>query len=105
MIYILNSENNTITTDSWLDYIPTSIKLYLDNVLIGSYTNESTKKEYIVLTIPKENLVNIENKEYDLKLIDSNNMAKIKSELAVVKINILTNYNSVVNNKKDKFYE
>ena len=105
MIYIINKENNTITTDSWIEYIPSTIDLYLDDILLGTYTNESTKNEYIVLTIPKEDIVGIENKEYNLKLINGNNAAIIKVELVVVKSNVITISNSVINNKKDKFYE
>lgn len=105
MIYIINKENNTITTDSWIEYIPSTIQLYLDDILVGSYTNLSTKNEYIVLTIPKEDIVNIENKEYDLKLINGDNSTIIKIELVVVKSNVISTSNSVINNKKDKFYE
>lgn len=105
MIYIVNKENNTITTDSWIEYIPTTIQVYLDDILLGSFLNESTKNEYIVFTIPKENIVDVENKEYDLKLINLDNGTMIKVELVVVKSNVTTTSNSVINNKKHKFYE
>lgn len=105
MIYIINKENNTITTDSWVEYIPSTIKVYLDDILLGEYTNTSTKNEYIVFTIPKEDIVNIENQEYKLKLINGDNLAMIKIELVMVKSNVIITSNSVVNNKKNKFYE
>ena len=105
MIYIFNKENNTITTDSWIEYIPLTIKVYLDDVLLGEYDNTSTKNEYIVFTIPKEDIVNIENQEYDLKLVNGDNLAMIKIELVVIKSNVISVSNSVVNNKKNKFYE
>lgn len=105
MIYIINKENNTITTDSWLDNIPSNVTIYIDNILIGTYSNESTKKEYIVLSIPSTDLINIENKEYDLKLINNDDATIIKIELVVVKSNVISQSNSVVNNKKAKFYE
>jgi len=105
MIYIFNKENNTITTDSWIEYIPQTIKVYLDDILLGEYDNTSTKNEYIVFTIPKEDIVNIENQEYKLKLVNGNNLAMIKIELVVIKSNVISVSNSVVNNKKNKFYE
>lgn len=105
MIYIINKENNTITTDSWIEYVPTTIRVYLNDILLGDYNNTSTKKEYIVFTIPKEDIVNIENQEYKLKLINMNNLTMIKIELVVVKSNVIIESNSVVNNKKNKFYE
>ena len=105
MIYIVNKENNTITTDSWIEYIPTTIQVYLDDILLGSFLNESTKNEYIVFTIPKENIVDVENKEYNLKLINLDNGTMIKVELVVVKSNASIVTNSVTNNKKPKFYE
>lgn len=105
MIYIINKENNTITTDSWIEYIPSTIKVYLNDILLGEYNNTSTKNEYIVFTIPKEDIVNIENQEYNLKLVNGNNLAVIKVELVVVKSNVISTSNSVINNKKNKFYE
>lgn len=105
MIYIINKENNTITTDSWLDIIPTNVTIYIDDILIGTYINESSKKEYIVFSIPSTDLIKIENKEYDLKLINSGDATIIKVELVVVKSNVTSQSNSVINNKKAKFYE
>jgi hypothetical protein len=105
MIYIINKENNTITTDSWIEYIPSTIRVYLDDVYIGEYQNESSKNEYIVIAIPKEDIVNVENQEYKLKLINGDTLGMIKIELAVVLSNATTESISVVNNKKNKFYE
>lgn len=104
MIYIINKENNTITTDSWIEYIPATIVVHLNNELIGEYNNESTVNEYMVFTIPKEDIVNIENQEYKMKLLNGDNMTMIKIELVVVKSNVTSESNSVVNNKTNKFY-
>lgn len=105
MIYIYKNASNTITTDSWLAYIPTSITIYLNDILIGSYINESTRNEYIVLTIPAADLSNLEAKEYNLKLINNDNATLIKIELVIFKkpLNITTN--TVTNNLTQKFYE
>ncbi len=105
MIYIIQNVNNTITTDSWIEYIPVSITIYLDDKLVGTYLNESTKNEYIVLSIPKEDITNFENKEYKLKLVNNNNYTLIKVELVSVKTNIIDNSNTVINNKQEKFYD
>lgn len=105
MIYIIQNVNNTITTDSWIEYIPESITVYLDDKLVGSYLNESTKNEYIVLSIPKEDITNFQNKEYKLKLVNNNNYTLIKIELVSVKTNIIDNSNTVINNKQEVFYE
>lgn len=86
MIYIINNQNNTITTDSFLDYIPTDLQLYLDDIEIGTFNNESTRKEYIILTIPSTSLVDLQNKEYNLKIY--NNFALLKVELVIVKSGI-----------------
>lgn len=105
MIYIINKENNTITTDSWIEHIPSKIRVYLNDIYLGEFVNESTKNEYIVFTIPKETIVNVENQEYKLKLINSDNLTMIKIELVVVLSNVIQTSNSVVNNKTNKFYE
>ncbi len=104
MIYIINKENNTITTDSWVEYIPATIVVHLNNDFIGEYNNESIVNEYMVFTIPKEDIVNIENQEYKMKLLNGDNMTMIKIELVVVKSNVTSESNSVVNNKTNKFY-
>jgi hypothetical protein len=107
MIYIKNKEDNTITTDVWSDFIANNVAIYIDDMYIGTYKNESTKKEYIVVTIPSADLISnkIENKEYNLKFVNKDDGNMIKIELVVVKNNVITNSNSVVNNKKIKFYE
>jgi len=84
MIYIYNKANNTITTDSWTTYIPSSITLYLNDIKLGSYLNESTNTKYIVLSIPSADLVNIENTEYNLKLVNDTDATLIKVEVEPV---------------------
>ena len=82
MIYLTNKSDNTITTESWLAYIPTDLLVYLDDVLVGTFLNESLYNEYITLIIPSSNLVDLQNKEYMLKLY--HNLSLLKVELVTV---------------------
>lgn len=83
MIYIINGQDNVITTDSWLDYIPTNFTVYLDDILIGDFLNESSRNEYIILTIPSTSLVDLQNREYTISYYS--NSVLIKQELVSVK--------------------
>ena len=95
MIYLINNRNNTITTESWLKYIPTDFLVYLDDVLVGTFLNESVYNEYITLTIPSSNLVNLQNKEYMLKIY--HNLSLLKVELVTVKSDIPIEIKTVTN--------
>lgn len=105
MIYIVNNQDNTITTDNTIDYVLINVSIYLDDTLIGEYVNDSSSLDYIVLSIPSTDLIDLENQEYDLKLINADNGDIIKTELAVVSNNTTTPANFVDNNTKNKFYE
>lgn len=85
MIYIVNNSNNKITIDSWLNYIPTQITLYLDDVEVGTFDNISTSKTYIIVQLPAEllNVKKFQNMEYKLKIYDDN-FSLFKIELASV---------------------
>lgn len=107
MIYIENKANNTITTDSVIETLPTSLLVYLDDILIGTLVNESTKNEYFVFTIPAIELINnnIQNKEYQMKIINADNATLIKTELVMVKDSSIIQSIQVTNNKNEIFYE
>ena len=52
MIYILTNQENVVLTDSWFNYIPEVLSVYIDDVSIGEYTNNSLTNSYISITIP-----------------------------------------------------
>lgn len=103
MIYIQKTVNNKIVTDNLLEYIPNSIAVYLDDILIDSYSNDSLNSRYLVIEIPLEDLSNLENKEYTLKLMDGTTL--IKTELVVVHTSATIETNTVNNIKTELFYE
>lgn len=103
MIYIQKTVNNKIVTDNLLEYIPNSIAVYLDDILIDSYSNDSLNSRYLVIEIPLEDLSNLENKEYTLKLMDDTTL--IKTELVVVHTSATIETNTVNNIKTELFYE
>ena len=103
MIYIQKTVNNKIVTDNFLEYIPNSIAVYLDDRLIDSYSNDSLNSRYLVIEIPLVDLSNLENKEYTLKLMDDTTL--IKTELVVVHTSATIETNTVNNIKTELFYE
>lgn len=89
MIYIVNNTNNKITFDSWLNYIPTQVTLYLDDIELGTFDNISTNKTYIVVQLPAElfSVKKLQNMEYKMKIYDDN-FSLFKIELiSVIKQN------------------
>lgn len=94
MLYLIPNKINHIVTDSTLTFIPKKVDVTLDDVLLGEYTNLSTKQRYLILDIPINAFK--ENKEYTLKLYVGGDL--IKTELSVVSkqdnINFLTITNS-----------
>lgn len=103
MIYLTNNNDNTIATDSWLEYIPEDLMIYLDDILIGTYTNISTFNEYIQLTIPSTDLVNLQVKEYKMKMY--HNLALLKVELVQVLSDNQLTVNTHNDTKTIKMYE
>jgi hypothetical protein len=85
MIYIVNNANNRITIDSWLNYEPAQITLYLNDIELGTFDNLSTSKTYIVVEIPTEllTLKKLQNMDYKLKVYDDN-FSLFKIELVSV---------------------
>lgn len=101
MIYLITGTNNVVT-DSTLTYIPELIDVTLDDVLLGEYTNLSTKQRYINIELSIEEIT--EQKEHTLKLyVDG---ALFKTELAVVGKQNNINFSTITNsNKKIIQYE
>lgn len=85
MVYITNNTNNKITIDSWLNYIPTQVTLYLNDIELGTFDNISANKTYIVVQLPAEllSVKKLQNMEYKLKIYDDN-FSLFKIELASV---------------------
>lgn len=103
MIYITNGQDNTITTDSWLDYIPSNFTVYLDDILIGNFLNESVNDEYIILSIPSTSLVDLQNREYTINYYTESVL--MKSELISVRSNIQPEVKSINKSNEVIMYE
>lgn len=85
MIYINTGQVNQIVTDSWLNYIPSSILIYFDDILIGTYTNQSTFNQYIVVDIPSEDLPStLTCKRYKMKIYKDLSLLKIETICVVL---------------------
>lgn len=83
MLYLQKNAENSMITDSVVSYIPGNIQISLDNVIIGSYVNSSTDKNYFKLRIPASNLSEISNGEHKMKFIYVEEV--IKEELCMIK--------------------
>lgn len=103
MIYITRNQNTTVITDNLVDYIPDNLSIYLDDVLVGSYANESTTLLYLRFTIPVADISAYQEREYKMKL--TNYTATVKEELVIVKDNTVTPIVEVTKTKTIKFYE
>lgn len=105
MLYIYKGNVNVIQTDSVVDYIPVDpVTIYLDDILIGSFNNESSDINYLIFYVQADGLPSLENKEYKIKYVYHSEI--IKEELCMVKDLIIKptiiNYNK---EKTVKFYE
>ncbi len=102
MIYLYNNQENVVLTDSWFNYIPETLSVYIDDVLIGEYINNSLVNSYISITIPLIDLSNIQLKESKLRWFS--NGVLLKEELVSIKS---TNTFEIVSTNKSniKFYE
>lgn len=104
MIYLVQNNNNTVTIDSWLEFIPEDILIHIDDVEIGTYTNISLFNEYIQFVIPSTDLTNLQNKEYKMKLY--HNLSLMKVELCEVVSSTTPTINTYEPiNKNIKMYE
>lgn len=83
MLYLQKNTENSIITDSVISFIPGNIQIMLDNVIIGSYINASTDKNYFKLRIPAISLDEISNGEHKMKFIYVEEV--IKEELCMIK--------------------
>lgn len=102
MIYLYNNQENVVLTDSWFNYIPDTLSVYIDDVLIGEYINNSTTNSYINITIPLTDLSNIQLKESKLRWFS--NGVLLKEELVSIKS---TNTFEIISTNKSniKFYD
>ena len=103
MIYLTKSEDNTVITDSLLSVIPTSLTIYLDDTLVGTYDNLSTHNSYIKFTVLEDDISTFQEKEYEL-IIKSNNSV-IKNELIIVKESGALIVKSISKTNKVKMYD
>lgn len=83
MLYLQKNVDNTLMTDSVVDYIPTDLTVYLGTTLVGTFTNISTDKNYFILEIPSGSLTTLQNTEHKIKYIY--HYETLKQELCVVK--------------------
>ena len=103
MIYLYKQNDNSLKTDSWLDYIPTTFNMYLDDVLVGEYLNTSIDPSYFVLAIPAVDIEGFQSKEYKLKLFTDGNL--VKEELLVIKFSTELEIKSINKSNTIKMYE
>lgn len=83
MLYIYKGQENIIITDNFVEYIPSSLQVYFDNSIVGTYVNESSDVNYIVLTIPSGDTLSFNNCEYKIKYSYYDEI--IKQELILIK--------------------
>lgn len=102
MIYILTNQENVVLTDSWFNYIPEVLSVYIDDVSIGEYTNNSLTNSYISITVPAEDIVDIPLKESKLKWFS--NGVLLKEELVSIKSTNTFEISSI-NKSNILFYE
>ncbi len=102
MIYILTNQENVVLTDSWFNYIPEVLSVYIDDVSIDEYTNNSLTNSYISITIPAEDIVDIPLKESKLKWFS--NGVLLKEELVSIKSTNTFEISSI-NKSNILFYE
>lgn len=104
MLYLYKTKDNIIITDNFVDYIPGSLDVYLDNQIVGTYSNESTDKNYLVLTIPAADILSFNNCEYQIKYNYYDET--IKQELVSIKdSSVLETKITKTKEKTIKYYE
>lgn len=103
MIYLAKNQDNYVITDSIIDYLPSSLDIYLDSEKIGSYANISTDTIYLIVDIPSSDISSLENREYKLRFVD--NESTIKEELCVIRNFAGIEVKSPNKSKQIKFYE
>lgn len=83
MIYIYKNNDNDITTDNIVNFIPDNLTIYLDDILIGTYENTSIYKTFLTFVIPNTDLELLQEREYKMKII--NHFETIKEEIIIIK--------------------
>lgn len=104
MVYIYKGQENVIVTDNVVSYIPDAFSVYLDNVFVGSFNNESTDVNYLAFTMSESQVAPFQNMEFKLKIEYLNET--IKEELCIVKD--LSLKEEIINKSKAKtikYYE
>lgn len=79
MIYIYKNEPNFVVTDSLGDILLDSFQVFIDDLLIGEFINESCDQNYIAFTLEPGQLINLNNAEAHLRIIYYDKL--VKSEL------------------------
>jgi hypothetical protein len=100
MIYIYNNKDNQLVTDLYItDFIPSKVDLYLDEIYLGEFDNESTVAGYMVVSLTHTNisneLINLKNNfEYKLKIFINKSLEKIET------VKVISGYEPIIINKK-----
>lgn len=100
MIYLSKNNQTIVITDSVIDYIPEILDIYLDDVLIGNFENQSHHNFYFEFIVPK---LELEEKEYKMKIYS--HYALLKEELVIVKDLSKLTIKSITEPKSIKMYE
>lgn len=82
MQYIYKMEVNQIVTDNLAELISGPLVVYVDNILVGTFENESDDDNYIAFTLQPEQLISLNNAEGQLKIYNYDKL--IKQELISV---------------------
>lgn len=100
MIYLSKNNQTNVLTDNVVNFIPDTVDVYLDDVLIGNFENLSTNNREINFVFPK---IELEEREYIMKLYT--HQALIKKELIIVKDLSKFVPKSITKPKQIKMYE
>lgn len=100
MIYLSKNNQTNVLTDNVVSFIPDTVDVYLDEVLIGNFENLSTNDREINFIFPK---VVLEEREYIMKIYT--HKALIKKELIIVKDLSVNSPISRTKPKQIKMYE
>ena len=100
MIYLSKNNQTNVLTDNVVDFIPDTVDVYLDDVLVGNFENLSTHNRLINFMMPETLL---EEREYIMKLYSNDIL--IKKELIVVKDLSKFVPKSITKPKQIKMYE
>jgi len=103
MFYLIKNETNTVVTENWLDLIPVNFDVYLDDVLLGTFSNTSIKKQYLSFVIADNLLTNYTTMEYALKIINTDNKSLIKIEMVKIIDLVKRTENILTQNRIEKY--